>query len=377
MTRPPKFSSPYPSILIVGVGLIGGSLGLAIKRSFRDVNVVGFDRPGVLKKALTIGAIDHVAHDLPHAVGIADLVVLAAPSEANRDLLGSIAAYISPTTLVTDTGSVKRPILDKAAALFPRGNFIGGHPMTGSERSGIAAAQPLLFENAIYVVCPLAQTPEGRIRRLAEFLRRLGSRVVVMEGQEHDAAVAAVSHVPQLAAVALMRTAGKRHSIARKHQALGAGGFRDMTRIATSPFGFWGDILDLNRVEIRRALRLYRQELDQMDRLLRRTPRRLSTSFEDARRLRAQIPAGMKGFLHTLTDIQVFLEDKPGSLLAVLRSLKSARINLKDIELIKVREGLGGTFRLWFDSAIDARKAVSALKRAGIGPASKGLKQQT
>jgi prephenate dehydrogenase len=114
-----------------------------------------------------------------------------------------------------------------------------------------------------------------------------------------------------------------------------------------------------------------------MDRLLRRTPRRLSTSFEDARRLRAQIPAGMKGFLHSLTDIQVFLEDKPGSLLAVLRSLKGARINLKDIELIKVREGFGGTFRLWFDSSIDARKAVSALKRAGIGPTSKGSKQQT
>jgi prephenate dehydrogenase len=362
MTRPSVTSSPFSSVLIIGTGLIGGSLGLAIRRTFKDVHVVGYDRPSVLKRAVELGAVEHAAHDLHHAVGLADLVVLALPGKDILRTLTSIAPHVPASTLVTDTGSVKADILAHAARLFPKGNFIGGHPMTGAERPGIEAAHPLLLENAFYVLSPLESMAERRITKLASFLGRLGARVVRLDGASHDAAVAALSHVPQLAAVALMRMAGK-HRMASKHLALGAGGFRDMTRIASSPFGFWGDILESNRTEIRRALRLYQKELSRLERALRRTPRRLSASFSDARRLRSEIPAGMKGFLHTLTDLQVFVEDRPGALLTVLQSLAKAKVNLKDIELIKVREGLGGTFRLWFESPAEARRAKGALKR--------------
>ena len=362
MARPPKYSSPYSSVLIIGTGLIGGSLGLAIRRTFKDVHVVGYDRPSVLKRACSLGAIQHAAHDLHHAVGLADLVVLALPGKEILRLLTSIAPYVPASTLVTDTGSVKGEILARAHVLFPKGNFIGGHPMTGSERPGIEAAHPLLMENAFYVLSPLPQTPERRTAMLGSFLTQLGARVVRMEGDSHDAAVAALSHLPQLAAVGLMRTAGK-HRVASKHLALGAGGFRDMTRIASSPFGFWGDILEANRDEVRKALAVFRKELALMDRSLRRAPRRLSSSFADARGLRAEIPTGMKGFLHSLTDIQVFIEDQPGALLKVLQTLSKAKINLKDIELQKVREGLGGTFRLWFESPAEAKRAKGALAK--------------
>jgi prephenate dehydrogenase len=364
MSRPSVTSSPFSSILIVGTGLIGGSFGLAIRRTLRDVHVVGFDRPSILKQAVSIGAVHHAAHDLHHAVGLADLVVLALPARDILRMLTSIAPHVPAATLVTDTGSVKADILAHAEKLFPKGNFIGGHPMTGSERSGVEAAHPLLFENAFYVLTPAQNTPERRLTKLATFLARLGARVVRMDGSSHDAAVAALSHVPQLGAVALMKSAGK-HRTASKHLALGAGGFRDMTRIASSPFGFWGDILESNRSEIRKALRLYQKELAQIDRALRRAPRRLSASFADARRLRSEIPTGMKGFLHTLTDIQVFVEDRPGALLKVLQSLAKAKVNLKDIELVKVREGLGGTFRLWFESPAEAKRARGALARRG------------
>jgi prephenate dehydrogenase len=360
MTRPSVTSSPFSSVLIVGTGLIGGSLGLAICRTFKDVHVVGYDRRTVLKRACEVGAIHHAAHDLHHAVGLADLVVLALPGRDIVRTLTSIAHHVPASTLVTDTGSVKAGILAHAEGLFPKGNFIGGHPMTGAERSGIEAAHPLLLENAFYVLSPLASTAERRITKLASFLARLGARVVRMDGSTHDAAVAALSHLPQLAAVALMRTVRK-HRTASKHLALGAGGFRDMTRIASSPFGFWGDILESNRTEIRGALRLYQKELSQFERALRRTPRRLSASFSDAQHLRSEIPAGMKGFLHTLADVQVFVEDRPGALLKVLQSLAKANVNLKDIELIKVREGLGGTFRLWFESPAEARRAQEAI----------------
>lgn len=361
MPRSHVASSPFSSVLIIGTGLIGGSLGLAIRRTFKDVHVVGYDRPSVIKRALAVGAVEHAAHDLHHAVGLADLVVLALPGRDILRTLSSIAPHVPASTLVTDTGSVKSGVLAHAERLFPKGNFIGGHPMTGAERPGVEAAHPLLFENAFYVVSPLASTAERRVVKLASFLARLGARVVRMDGASHDAAVAALSHLPQLAAVALMRTAGK-HRTASKHLALGAGGFRDMTRIASSPFGFWGDILESNRTEIRRALRLYQKEISQIDRALRRAPRRLSAAFSDARRLRSELPAGMKGFLHTLTDVQVFVEDRPGALLKVLQSLSKAKINLKDIELIKVREGLGGTFRLWFESPAEAKRAKEAIE---------------
>lgn len=360
MPRSPVASSPFASILIVGTGLIGGSLGLAVRRTFKDVHVVGYDRPAVIKRALALGAVEHAAHDLHHAVVLADLVVLALPGRDIIRVLDSIAPHVPASTLVTDTGSVKAGILATAGRLFPMGNFIGGHPMTGAERSGVEAAHPLLFENAFYVLSPLETTPERRTTKLAAFLGRLGGRVVRMDGATHDAAVATLSHLPQLAAVALMRTAGK-HRTASKHLSLGAGGFRDMTRIASSTFGFWGDILEANRTEIRRALKLYQKELGLVERALRSAPRRLSTTFADARGLRSQIPAGMKGFLHTLTDVQVFVEDHPGALLKVLRSLAKAKVNLKDIELIKVREGLGGTFRLWFESPAEAKRARGAI----------------
>ncbi|MCU0454299.1 MAG: prephenate dehydrogenase [Bacteroidetes bacterium] len=360
MSRTTLASSPFPSVLIIGVGLIGGSLGLAIRRTFKDVHVVGYDRRAVLKRACEIGAVQHAAHDLHHAVGIADLVILALPAREILRQLKSIAPHVPATTLVTDTGSVKREVLMAAQRFFPKGNFIGGHPMAGSERSGIEAAHPLLFENAFYVLSPMENTPERRTTKLETFLAQVGARVVRMEGSTHDAAVAALSHVPQLAAVALMRSAGK-HRVASRHLPLGAGGFRDMTRIASSPFGFWGDILESNRRDVRHALKLYRHELDRMDRALRRAPRGLSKSFKGARELRAQIPAEMKGFLHTLTDVQVFVEDRPGALLKVLRALATAKINVKDIELVKVREGLGGTFRLWFESPAEAKRAKGAI----------------
>ncbi len=264
-------SAPFKRITIVGVGLIGGSLGLAIKRRFPSTVIVGVDKPAVLKSARKKGAIDHSERNLRNSVNSADLIVLCTPVSTILKLMSKVARYCPPGAVVTDTGSVKSVILKKARREFA-GNFIGGHPMAGKERSGIAGAEPGLFRHAAWVLSPAAATKGSQLRRLRSFLKALGARVVMMDAEKHDVAVSILSHVPQLLAVALMNTAGMR---ARKSLRMSGGGFRDMTRLAASEPAMWRDILSFNKSEVRRSLRLLTAEL-------RRYGRQLGTSKLEA-----------------------------------------------------------------------------------------------
>lgn len=362
-----KFISPFKHITIIGVGLIGGSLGLAIKQRVRGVSVTGVDKPAVLRRARQRGAIDLAEPSLAKALPEADLVILACPTAQILQLLPAVARHTSPQSTVTDVGSVKSVVVQKAGKLFPRGNFIGGHPMAGVELSGIEAAHPLLFENAVYVLTPTKRTPKTHLNQLSAFLHRLGARVMMLDAETHDQVAAAISHLPQLTAVALMNVAGRRHKVASRQLQLAAGGFRDMTRIASSRFEMWNDILRFNREEINRALQLLERELRvYRSALKKRSLRGLQQDFAHARKLRNAIPRNMKGFLHTLSDVYVYVQDRPGVLARMTGALAKAKINIKDIELLKVREGSGGTFRLSFESDELARKAARILRRIGF-----------
>jgi len=364
-SRPGK-SGPFRTITIIGVGVIGGSLGLAIKKHFPSAYVVGIDKRGVLKKAVRRGAIDKGATDLRNAVSATDLVFLATPVSVIQKLLPTVAAYVSHHAVVTDVGSVKRSIMRSAARFFPRGNFIGGHPMAGVELSGVDAAHPLLFENAVYVLSPMKSNPAGMLRRLAEFLKQLGARVVVLDPVTHDEVASVVSHLPQLTAVALTNVAGKEHPSGRRHLRLAAGGFRDLTRIASSRPEMWKDILEFNSDEIDKSVALLIRELARYRQFLRRRSKELPAKFRSARKIRDSIPKSMKGFLHPLAEVYVFVKDRPGMMARMTSVLAKADINIKDIELVKVREGRGGTFRLAFESKEIAARASVILKRAGF-----------
>jgi prephenate dehydrogenase len=359
---------PFSRITIVGVGLIGGSLGLALKRRYgSQVFITGSDRPGVLGRAKSRGAIDRVSDSLPRAVNKAELVILAAPPKVIVELLPRIARLVTSDVIVTDVGSVKREIVDEARRVFPRNNFIGGHPMAGVENSGIEAAHPLLFENAVYVLTPLPRTPQEKLQRLIRLFSDLGARVVLLDARTHDAVASAVSHLPQLAAVALMNVAGRLHPTSSQHLSLAAGGFRDLTRIASSSFEIWQHILPMNAAEIRRSLSLFVEELQSYGRQLeRRGLGSLPKKFAEARELRNQIPKSMKGFVAPLAELYVFVEDKPGMLARLTTALHEAKINIKDIELMKIREGTGGTFRVSFESEELANQAEGVLRRVGF-----------
>lgn len=354
-------------ITIIGLGVIGGSLGLAIKMNNPGVTIAGFDVPRVLRRAKQRKAIDIAASSLRDAVEEASIVFVCTPVQTILTTLGTISRYIRASTIVTDVGSVKGVVQSRAKKEFSsRGIFIGGHPMAGSEGSGIQYADALLFQNAVYVLCPLKRNRKG-LHTLVALLKSIGARILIMDAHEHDRVAAVVSHLPQLIAVSLMDLAADKNKKNAAYLQLAAGGFRDMTRIASSPFPIWKDILANNVVAVRDVLREFGKMLGDIDTGIReRSLSQLGRKFLRAKKFRDAIPKNSKGFLHSLHDLYVWVDDKPGMLAKMTASLSRGGVNINDIELLKVREGQGGTFRLSFDSVEATRTAATSLRRAGF-----------
>ena len=357
-------------ITIIGVGLVGGSLGKAWKTTdAADVLITGVDHPLVLERAVASGAIDVASDDTATAVADADLVVLATPLSAIMSTLSEIAADLKPRTIVTDVGSVKVPIVRHALETIGSETlFVGGHPMAGSEVGGIDHASRFLFENATWVLCPPdTTTDDQRYDDLVALIQATGARAIEMTPREHDEVAASVSHVPQLLAVALTNTVGRQNESNPNYLKLAAGGFRDLTRVAGSDAGIWRDILAANHGSILDALALFSAELQRVrNRLLEEDFGELHASFDRARKTRETIPKDSKGFISPLADVYVHADDRPGWIASVATLLADADINILDMELLKVREGTGGTFRMSFADHGTAKSVVNLLKTAGL-----------
>jgi prephenate dehydrogenase len=356
----------YKKAAIIGLGLIGGSLALAIKRKIPGLVLMGVDDESVLNEALRIGAVDEIfpRKNMHDAVERSELVFLATPIDAIIRLLPSVAESAPPGSLVTDVGSTKKQILETAASCFsPDRYFIGGHPMAGSEGRGIAWADALLFENAVYVLTPEENTPPAAAQRLGSLLEQIGAKVLFLSPSMHDQMAAAVSHLPQIAAVALVNLVAKHQNDSPLFLKLAAGGFRDMTRIASSPYYVWKDILKTNQHEILHFLDEFIQTLQAMRPSIGRPG--MEPLFESAARHRLSIPKDTKGFLKPHYDVLVRVEDKPGVISAVSTALAGESINIKDIEVLKVREDDSGTLRLSIETPELRERAIRLLNAIG------------
>ncbi len=242
--------------------------------------------------------------------------------------------------------------------------------MAGSEKGGVTNADAFLFENATYVLCPPeGLTAEALTHLYGDFVALIeatGARLLVLEAQRHDRIAATVSHLPQLLATTLMNYAAGHNAEDDAFLRLAAGGFRDMTRIASSPFAMWQHILLANEGPILDALAGFAMSLQKMrNRIIEEDLKTLDKAFSEARRVRDTIPKDTKGFLHPLADIYVYAEDRPGVLAHITGTLYEAEINIKDIELLKIREGTGGAFRLSFSDEALANAAIEVLEGAG------------
>ena len=357
----------FNTIVIVGVGLIGGSLGLALKRKGFKGTIIGVDDPYTLEEAIKRKIVDKVYTNdqLKEAIEQADLVFLCTPINEIMNLIKVVGKYVKPNTLITDVGSVKRKIVEIANIHLPgECDFIGGHPMTGSEFHGVKAADPFLFENTIYVLTPTRPINEDTRKSFGELLELIGAKVLLLQPKLHDEIAAAVSHLPQMAAVAMMNLAAKKQEESPHFLKMAAGGFRDMTRIASSPFGIWEYIRQTNSDMILEYIDAYIQELEYLKKILM-TPE-LEKYFENSAKSRLNIPSDTKGFLKPHYDISVSVEDKPGVIATIANALAEEEINIKDIEVLKIREEEGGTIRLAFTTEANRDSALALLKAKGL-----------
>jgi prephenate dehydrogenase len=357
------------SIAIYGVGLLGGSIGAGLKASGYTGKIIGLSSPASIDAARTLGIIDegHGYDALETVAGRVDCMFLCTPITVIMKTLKALGEMRLPQGLViSDVGSTKSEIVACALAALPESVvFIGGHPMAGSEKSGVAACDPFLFQNAMYLLTPHAGALGPSSVEFGAFLEKfLGCRSAIVAPDEHDAIVASVSHVPHLLAVALVNLARLTEEAHPETLKMAAGGFRDMTRIASAPFSMWRDIFKTNKNAIRPLLDAYIDILRTMQTELASDG--LQGRFEEAARTRREIPSANKGFMHPQTDILVVAKDQPGIIAELSAALAGKRINIKDIEVLKVREGEAGTIRMAFESKETARSAVAVLSAVGF-----------
>lgn len=354
------------TIAIVGVGLIGGSLGLAFKRVGAVRRVIGVSRSETVERAVALGAIDDGVDygALSAGVAEADAVFLCTPISRILELLPETLAVAKEGSVVTDVGSTKQVICECAREHARSGVvFVGGHPMAGSEGRGIEAADPFLFQNAIYVLTP-NDGDEEAAEGLGSLLSVTGARTLVLDASTHDTVVSAISHLPQLLATSLVGMVGRLDTPKGLALRMAAGGFRDMTRIASSPYEMWRDICLTNIDAIRNSASLLHEALEGV--LSRLESDALAEDFSFAQKTRAAIPTDGKGFLTSLHDLRLMVEDRPGVIAEIGSTLADAEINIRDFEILKVREGEGGSIRLAFGSEEDAAEARRLLEACGM-----------
>jgi prephenate dehydrogenase len=279
----------FRKITIVGVGLLGGSVGLAVKRRKLAREVAGFVRRAAsLKDCEKAGAVDFATTDLPAAVWNADLVILCTPLSQMRPLVEQMLPALKRGVIVTDVGSAKAGVVRELESLIAGsgGHFIGSHPIAGSEKAGVNAARADLFENAVCVVTPTKKSNTAAVRKVEQFWKAVGLRVLRLTPELHDALVGRSSHLPHLVAAAL---AG--HVLNPAHPKLQAllcaSGFRDATRVASGSPEMWRDIVLANRKNLRIALDDFVRELQCLQTILRRRQgRKIREFLETAKRRR-------------------------------------------------------------------------------------------
>lgn len=348
------------TIVIAGVGLIGGSVGLGAKQRFLAEKVIGLDKDETaLAKALERNAIDEAYSEAGDWLKEVDLVILATPVRSLMALAKTLEPFLGQHTVLTDVGSVKEGVVSALSHL----RFVGGHPMAGSEKIGVEHADAALLENAVWVLTPNANTDPATLALVREFVTHLGAKPIRTSPEQHDRLVAAVSHVPYLAAVALTQLIAKDDD-KDLMMLLAAGGYRDLTRIASGNPVMSRDMVTGNKAAVRKTLAALREQIDGLEQLLD-TPDALLATAESAKETRDSFPVVRRSLLPAKYEAVVAVSDKPGQLALITGTLGDASINIKDIEVLGIREA-GGAVRLAFDDAPQFKRGIQALRDIGF-----------
>ncbi len=353
------------AIAIIGTGLIGGSIGLAIKSAAPNIAVQVFDAdPAAASRAVERGAADAAFTTAREAVSGCDVVFIATPVRAIAGVAREIAGAMTPAAVITDVGSTKSRVVIELGGILGEGSFIGGHPMAGSEEDGIEAARADLFREAWWILTPTTHAETTAYRRLHALVTTFGARVLALDPAQHDALMAVVSHLPHLTATALMGMAAERGQDEASLLALAAGGFRDVTRVAASNPDIWLDIVDENRDAIADALGHFARRLDDVRDLVERRSRdELRAVFLHARDARRNLPGKLaEGDLY---EVHTPIPDRPGVLAEVTTTVGKLGINIEDLQISHGSEGGRGRLSLAIVGREEAARVTAELSSRG------------
>lgn len=351
-----------PPVAVLGTGLIGGSVSLGLRAA--GFPTVGYDRdPRVLQEGLALHAFDTAAPSPVDAVREAELIVLAAPVNETESLCRAIREAVPPEAVITDVGSAKGRVVEACEPLL--GNrFVGGHPMAGSERHGIRAADAELFQDAWWIVTPTATTSSAAYRRVSSLATTLGARPVALDPVDHDRLLARLSHLPQLVSSALVAAAVASED---KESLLGlaAGGFRDVTRIAASEPGLWVTILRANRHAVLEALQEYFETLEEVRDLLEKERYDGLEAYLGRSRAARRDLFGKPEMHDVPVALTMPVLDRPGVLAEVTTAAGGLGANIEDLRIVHSTEGGRGRLELIVAGEAPATRLAEALEQLG------------
>ncbi|HEX7066544.1 MAG TPA: prephenate dehydrogenase [Bacillales bacterium] len=352
-------------VFVIGLGLIGGSLALAIKKQHPSSVIVGYDvNREQADLAASLGVIDEQASRIEEGAETADFVIIAAPVlKAEEVIEHLLSCSFKDGAIITDVGSTKHEIMKKAERFHDNDvTFIGGHPLAGSHKTGVAAANAHLFENAFYVLITNGFALQEATAQLKCLLSGTKATFIEMSSEEHDRIVGAISHFPHIVAAGLVHHLANMDTERFDVRDLAAGGFRDITRIASASPAMWHDVLIHNRSVLLDLMEKWQAEMAEVKAMIENVDsQQIFAYFENAKQYRDMLPQRKKGALPPLFDLYVDVPDYPGIIAKVTDLIARAGISITNIGIIEMREDIIGVLRMSFRSDEDREHAEEVL----------------
>ena len=351
----------------IGLGLIGGSIARALKQSLPQVHIVAHDTdPGTLRLAQKEGIADRTASAVSECFRDCDYIFLCAPVQGNDSSLETVRRYMKPGCLLTDVGSVKTPIHEAVHRAGLDSCFVGGHPMAGSERTGFANSKASLLENAYYILTPSEEVPSEKVETYRALVESMGAIPLTLSYEEHDYVTAAISHLPHVIAASLVNLVKSSDSEDGVMKMIAAGGFKDITRIASSSPEMWQQICLTNADHIAKLLRTYIQYLEVIaDYIDDHEQDSLYNFFDTARNYRESFISTPSGPIKAEYVLTVDIADKPGAIAAIASLLAMHDVSIKNIGINHNRELAEGALRIEFYSQDTLSRAMEVMTEHG------------
>lgn len=354
------------TIGFIGLGLIGGSIAKALRMKRPDATFIAYNRSKEsLIEAMADGTINQAMDSIGPAFSECDIIFLCAPVSVNIRCLEQLKSIIKPDCILTDVGSVKTTIHEAIDNLGLTQHFIGGHPMAGSEKTGYSSAKIHLLENAYYILTPGAGTTKAMHDTMISVVKDINALPVTLDYREHDRITAAISHLPHIIAYTLVNLVRESDNSDGLMRMLAAGGFKDITRIASSSPEMWQQICDENKTQILEMLNLYVDRMNQMGEAIRNSDSaRLLNAFGAAKDYRDDIPQShAKSLLTPSYEIFIDLVDESGAIATIATILATNGISIMNIGIVHNREFQEGVLHIEFYDGESAEKATELLRK--------------